>query len=158
MSAVTESFVHEKRHADVLRDIGNLLKSLPDAKLRSAFIETSYLDENGQSRPSFDLTRQGFTLLVMGWTGGQWLMRSARSLDIPCGADQFCAVMSDADLLPLYLSVAIDHAMAAQAAAEDRDIPAVRAAIEAMTLPLVEAGKIVGERQVSQFVPAPGGE
>lgn len=59
----------EKRHADVLRDIDAILD--PNADLRSGgwFIETSYFDVQGQERRAFDLTRQGFTLLVMGWTG-----------------------------------------------------------------------------------------
>lgn len=64
----------EKRHADVLRDIDNLLQST-NANLRSLtwFRETSYVDEKGESRRAFDLTRDGFTLLVQGWTGAKAL-------------------------------------------------------------------------------------
>ena len=59
-----------KRPADVLRDIDNLLKDMPDAKLRSAiFIESSYTDANGQDRRCIDMTRDGFMLLAMGFTG-----------------------------------------------------------------------------------------
>ena len=56
-----------------------------------------------------------------------------------------------ADLLPRYLAAVIDQAMAAQAAAEDQDIPGARAAIEAMTLPLVEAGKLIRKIENAKF-------
>lgn len=59
--------VFEKRHADVLRDIDTLTNST-NANLRW-FRQTEYQDAKGEMRPSFKLTRQGFTLLVMGWTG-----------------------------------------------------------------------------------------
>lgn len=58
----------EKRHDHVLRDIATLVGS-PDLGSQNWFRETSYIDDRGKTWPSFDLTRQGFTLLVMGWTG-----------------------------------------------------------------------------------------
>jgi Rha family phage regulatory protein len=36
---------------------------------RSWFRSATVLDSYGREQPSFDLTRDGFTLLVMGWTG-----------------------------------------------------------------------------------------
>lgn len=58
-----------KRHDDVLRSIRNLLTQLPDGGVRN-FAETSIADEqNGQSYPAYSLTRDGFTLLAMGFTG-----------------------------------------------------------------------------------------
>jgi Rha family phage regulatory protein len=33
------------------------------------FRPVAYIGEDNTERPSFDLTRDGFTLLVMGWTG-----------------------------------------------------------------------------------------
>lgn len=58
-----------KRHDDVLRSIRNLLTQLPDGGVRN-FAETSIADEqNGQSYPAYRLTRDGFTLLAMGFTG-----------------------------------------------------------------------------------------
>ena len=56
-----------KRHDNVVRNIKDLEIS---SDLRTSwFRETSVLDAYGREQPSFDLTRQGFTLLVMGWTG-----------------------------------------------------------------------------------------
>lgn len=59
-----------KRHADVLRDLDRILEqSKPtDAHLRW-FIATPYRDAKGEMRRSCDMTKDGFTLLVMGYTG-----------------------------------------------------------------------------------------
>lgn len=58
-----------KRHDDVLRAIRNLLPQLPDGGVRN-FAETPYTDpQNGQTYSAYRLTRDGFTLLAMGFTG-----------------------------------------------------------------------------------------
>lgn len=64
----------EKRHDHVIRDIDNLMKDLPAPNLGTAlFIESSYADANGQERRCFDMTRDGFSLLAMGFTGSKAL-------------------------------------------------------------------------------------
>ena len=60
--------VFEKRHADVLRAIENLLPELPETHQRN-FALVDYLDEKGEKRPVYNITRDGFTLLAMGFTG-----------------------------------------------------------------------------------------
>jgi Rha family phage regulatory protein len=62
---VAEAFGKEHRH--VLRDI-SALEISPELG-RSWFRPATVLDSYGREQPSFDLTRQRFTLLVMGWTG-----------------------------------------------------------------------------------------
>ena len=58
-----------KRHDDVLKAIRNLLPQLPDGGVRN-FAETPYTDpQNGQQYPAYRITRDGFTLLAMGFTG-----------------------------------------------------------------------------------------
>lgn len=62
-----------KRHDRVLRAIANLECS-PEFRLTN-FGETDYIDKNGDTQPSFILTRDGFTFLAMGFTGkdaAQW--------------------------------------------------------------------------------------
>jgi Rha family phage regulatory protein len=58
-----------KRHDHVLR----ALRDIPDEpapKLGAAwFRDSTYIDANGQERPCVDMTKDGFTLLVMGFTG-----------------------------------------------------------------------------------------
>ncbi|MTK63862.1 MAG: Rha family transcriptional regulator [Methanobacterium sp.] len=56
-----------KRHADVLRDI-NVIRQATDADLRW-FTHAPYEDAKGELRAAYDMTRDGFTLLVMGYTG-----------------------------------------------------------------------------------------
>lgn len=65
--AVSEMF--GKRHDNVLRDIGAIEIS---SDLRGCwFSATSVLDAHGRSQPAFDMTRDGFTLLAMGWNGAK---------------------------------------------------------------------------------------
>lgn len=59
--------VFAKRHRDVLRSINTLDCSTDFAERNFAL--GSYLDGNGQSRPMYEMTRDGFTFLVMGFTG-----------------------------------------------------------------------------------------
>lgn len=80
--------VFGKRHADVLRDIENISSQIPNeqnADLRSGlnkpFVQNSNLtsgffiastyqpDPNGRSYPEYLITKDGLTLLVMGYTG-----------------------------------------------------------------------------------------
>lgn len=57
----------EKRHDDVLKSIRNLDCS-EDFRLRN-FAESSYKNEQGRKQPCVDMTRDGFTFLVMGYRG-----------------------------------------------------------------------------------------
>ncbi len=62
---VAESFV--KEHRNVLRDIRELGCS-SDFRLLN-FEQSSYRNAQGKAQPMFYMTRDGFTLLVMGYTG-----------------------------------------------------------------------------------------
>lgn len=64
---VAEHF--RKRHDDVLKAIRNILRGLPEDFNARNFAGVEYADPKGQSRPAFNLTRDGFTILVMGFTG-----------------------------------------------------------------------------------------
>lgn len=57
-----------KEHFHVLRDIEGL--GCSEEFRQSNFGLTSYLDSQGKSRKMVIMTRDGFTLLVMGYTGG----------------------------------------------------------------------------------------
>ena len=58
----------EKRHDHVLRDIGNLLSNSPIWG-SEMFIETTYENTRGKSCRCYDMNRDGFSLLCMGFTG-----------------------------------------------------------------------------------------
>lgn len=59
--------VFGKRHDRVLRAIENM--EIPANFRRPNFGEASYVDAQGKSRRMFTMTRDGFTLLAMGFTG-----------------------------------------------------------------------------------------
>lgn len=69
--AVTTSLLvagkFKKRHADAIRSIESLI--LANEKLRSLYVPGSYIDEQGKPRPMYIMNRDGFSLLVMGFTG-----------------------------------------------------------------------------------------
>ena len=58
-----------KRHADVLRDISNVSSNCPEKFSQRNFASADYIDEQGKPRSLFILYRDGFMLLVMGYTG-----------------------------------------------------------------------------------------
>jgi len=60
--------VFEKRRDHVLRDIKNIITNDADWGLPN-FGEMSYPDSYGRSQTEYVMTRDGFTLLVMGYTG-----------------------------------------------------------------------------------------
>lgn len=77
--AVTTSLrvaeVFEKRHADVMRKIEQTLTeaksggSEPAQNCARCFHKNSYKDAKGERRPMYYINRDGFSLLVMGFTG-----------------------------------------------------------------------------------------
>lgn len=58
-----------KRHNDVLRDIRNISDNCPEKFTARNFALSNYLDETGRSLPMYIIYRDGFMLLVMGYTG-----------------------------------------------------------------------------------------
>lgn len=65
---VAEKF--DKLHKNVLQSIEHILEICPDKEFsRLNFQPANYLDAQGKSRPMYNLTRDGFTLLVRGFTG-----------------------------------------------------------------------------------------
>ncbi|HEU5019679.1 MAG TPA: Rha family transcriptional regulator [Pseudolabrys sp.] len=66
-----------KRHADVLRTIDQLIAQAPELNQRN-FAFVGYVDEKGEHRPGYNLDRDGFALLAMGFTGKsalRWKLR-----------------------------------------------------------------------------------
>lgn len=65
---VAENF--DKRHDSVLRDIDNLVSNIGTPQnCGMLFIESEYLNSNNRVFKEYLLTRDGFSLLVMGFTG-----------------------------------------------------------------------------------------
>jgi Rha family phage regulatory protein len=64
---VAETF--DKNHKDVMESIRNIESSISRAEFSALFFLDSYRASNGKSNPLYLMTRDGFTLLVMGYTG-----------------------------------------------------------------------------------------
>ena len=67
-----------KRHGDVLRAIRNL--ETPSEFNERNFASVEYLDEKGESRPMYLITRDGFAILAMGFTGKEAALWKVRFL------------------------------------------------------------------------------
>lgn len=57
-----------KQHKNVLQAIDSLIADLPESD-RLNFQPVGYLDAKGERRPMYEMTRDGFSLLAMGFTG-----------------------------------------------------------------------------------------
>ena len=79
---VAEDF--EKRHADVLESITALIGQMDTTENSALFIESSYKASNGKTNKEYLLTRDGFSLLVMGFTGEkalEWKLRYIKAFN-----------------------------------------------------------------------------
>ncbi len=59
----------KKEHFHVLRDIENLIEKCPSDFIEPNFGCVEYVDTKGEKRPAYNLSRDAFTLLAMGFTG-----------------------------------------------------------------------------------------
>ncbi|MDF7681206.1 Rha family transcriptional regulator [Enterobacteriaceae bacterium ESL0689] len=58
-----------KRHDNVLRKIRQVVSECPDDFAALNFEETDFIDKNGDIQPMFNMTKDGYILVVMGFTG-----------------------------------------------------------------------------------------
>lgn len=83
---IAEQF--EKRHDNLLRDIQNLREGIlkNEGTPKNYFIRSDYLNnQNGQHYSEYLCTRDGFSLLVMGFTGDkslEWKMKYIRAFNL----------------------------------------------------------------------------
>ncbi|MBS6673254.1 MAG: Rha family transcriptional regulator [Haemophilus paraphrohaemolyticus] len=59
--------VFGKYHKHVIRDIREILEAGDDEFNRTNFGLVEYIDKKGEKRPMFEMTKDGFMLLVMGY-------------------------------------------------------------------------------------------
>lgn len=70
--SVAEHF--EKEHAKVIRSIETIMSETPKMAFQKMFFETTYkVDGNNKSYKEYLMNRDGFSLLVMGFTGAKAL-------------------------------------------------------------------------------------
>lgn len=81
VSSLTVAQHFQRQHNVVLRGIRELVESLPDDFSRCNFAPRDYLDQRGKVQPFFELSRDGFTLVVMGFTGAKALAWKLRYIE-----------------------------------------------------------------------------
>jgi Rha family phage regulatory protein len=64
---VAETF--EKQHKDVMESIRSIESNISTAEFSALFDLSSYKASNGKTNPMYIMTKDGFTLLAMGYTG-----------------------------------------------------------------------------------------
>lgn len=78
---VAEHF--KKNHRDVLESIRNI--TAENSAVADMFYETTYTAANKQSYPMYQMNRDGFTLLAMGFTGKdalEWKLKYIRAFNM----------------------------------------------------------------------------
>lgn len=60
-----------KKHFNVIRDVRRISSEVSPEFNQLNFECVEYMDEKGEKRPMYNLTRDGFTLVVMGYTGAE---------------------------------------------------------------------------------------
>ena len=68
---VAEHF--HKEHRNVLRTIREYINQLKNEQIDNWFYETNYIDDKNREYPMYLMNRDGFSLLVMGFTGSEAL-------------------------------------------------------------------------------------
>jgi Rha family phage regulatory protein len=77
LSRIAATWPIRPAHAHVLRDIREIIENTSKTDA-SNFGAVTYRGNNGEDRPAFTMTRDGFSLLAMGFTGTKalhWKLR-----------------------------------------------------------------------------------
>jgi len=84
---VAERFGKEHKH--VLESITNIGQQMSTAEFSALFKNSTYKASNGKTNPEYLLTRDGFSLLAMGFTGAKALEWKLKYLEAFNKADLF---------------------------------------------------------------------
>lgn len=81
-TSVIVAQVFGKRHKDVLKAIVNLLADLEgEGVSRRSFALRDYTDERGKTQPMYEMDRDGYSLLAMGFNGRKALRFKTQYID-----------------------------------------------------------------------------
>jgi Rha family phage regulatory protein len=137
-----------KRHHHVLRDIQDLIAQAPEAA--SSFGLGSYADAQGQARPFYELDRDGFALLAMGFTGAaalQWKLKYIKAFNaMEAELTRRVRPLTPVDMLVEQALRLQAHERAIAAAAEQ--------AAQAIEIAIVARDEIAEVREIAQIAEA----
>ena len=128
----------QKKHQHILRDIDRICSMLPKSFNASNFGRVEYTDAKGEKRPCYALTRDAFSLLVMGFTGSaavRWKLKYIEAFN----ALEAAALEHRTELAR--------EAGYRQGVDEARSLPAVQAGRRVAYLEGMKEGKRLAERR-----------
>ena len=70
-TSVTLADYFEKEHKNVLADIRNIIENCSEEFGRLNFQQSSYTNQQGKTQPMFEITKNGFVMVAMGYTGAK---------------------------------------------------------------------------------------
>ncbi|MDR2050639.1 MAG: Rha family transcriptional regulator [Deltaproteobacteria bacterium] len=71
----------QKKHKEILRDIGRICSMCPKSFNERNFAPVEYSDAKGENRPCYLLTRDAFSILAMGFTGKAAILWKLRYIE-----------------------------------------------------------------------------
>ncbi|WP_242466879.1 Rha family transcriptional regulator [Brevibacillus brevis] len=142
---VAETFI--KNHGDVLRDMRNL--GCSDEFRLSNFAESSYSNQQGRQMPKVDMTRDGFTNLLMGYTGkeaGQFKEDYIKAFNVleQSLLQQMQPQLTTMEMVPFLANQAVQKEK--EDAQRDQELKALKSGFETITDKLTavpDAAKVV---------------
>ena len=81
VSSLSISDHFKKRHADVINSVRKITLECPPEFSERNFSLAEFMDEQGKPRPMYQLSRDGFTLVAMGFTGKRALEWKVRYIE-----------------------------------------------------------------------------
>lgn len=143
-----------KSHDNVLRDIRSLLQGgILKNDETPMFEETTYVNEqNKQSYPMFLMNRDGFTLLVMGFTGKKAIqfkleyIKAFNNMEAQIKASQ--KPKSQLEILQMSINQLVEQEH--RLSSVERDVAETKKVIAEMKQERIENGKLLLEAEVSE--------
>jgi Rha family phage regulatory protein len=121
-----------KQHGHVLRDIEELKKDV--SNFGEMFFESEYLDSYGRSQRNYFMTRDGFTLLAMGFTGQKALAWKLKYIAAFNELEKAATKpMSHLEILAESAKALVDHDRRLSLVEKKQDV-----VIEALTAPVID--------------------
>lgn len=139
-----------KEHNKVMRDINNLACS---QEFRAAnFGESSYVSEQGKEFPMFTMTKDGFSFLVMGYTGKKAAQFKEAYINAfnKMEAEIRSSVKPKSQLEILQMSINQLVEQEHRLSSVERDVAETKKVIAEMKQERIENGKLLLEAEVSE--------
>ena len=133
-----------KKHQHVLRDINNLMQIVHISFNESNFGRVDYVDAKGEKRPAYLLTREAFSLLVMGFTGRAAIRWKLAYIEAFNALEKQASISREEHQRLLSLARESGYR---QGLEETLALPATRELMERIRLEGVEQGRKLQKRQ-----------